>query len=66
MQSGKKCGNIVVVKDEYPICPNCRGRMFPKIRPDTTGDNIVAYCRRCKSEYVLNIVRGQCSRSPCP
>ncbi len=66
LQNRPECGKLVAVKDGYPVCPVCRGRMVPKILPTTSGKNIPAFCRKCKSEIVLNIVRGQCSRSPSP
>ena len=66
MNSCHDNGKMVTVKDQYPVCPICRGRMTPKILANTSGRNIPAFCRRCKNEILLDIERGQCSRSPSP
>lgn len=56
----------LTVKDDYPVCPVCRSKMTPKVLPVTSGRNVPAFCRRCKSEILLDIDRGQCFRSPSP
>lgn len=45
----------------YAVCPICRrNHRLQQIRPDTTGRNIVAYCRVCKTEMKLDIEKGEC------
>lgn len=66
MNSHPNNGKMVTVKDSYPVCPVCKGKMTPKILATTSGRNIPAFCRRCKNEILLDIDRGQCSRSPSP
>lgn len=59
VQSGK-----MMVKDGWLICPIChRNKRVMKIRPDTTAHRVVAYCRDCKNEIILDIDKGQCFES---
>ena len=66
MNSHVDNGKMVTVKDDHPVCPVCKGKMNLKIQANTSGRNIPAFCRRCKNELLLDIDRGQCSRSPSP
>jgi hypothetical protein len=34
-----------------------------RILPDSRGKHIVAYCKICKTENIVDIEMGQCSRS---
>ena len=34
-----------------------------RIRPSTVATGVVAYCRDCKSENIVDIERGQCYES---
>lgn len=36
-------------------CPKCGNAHFIKIRPDTKIVNFPAYCKRCKTESLINI-----------
>lgn len=56
-------GGKLIMKDGHPICPVCRKKMSPKVLPDTSGENIVIFCRGCKTELIVNIVKGQCFES---
>lgn len=74
MQSLDLCGKMLTVKDGYLVCPSCEKirRKYPsckvnkrlmKINPDTVARRVVAYCRDCKTENIVDIDRGQCYES---
>ncbi len=46
-------------------CPVCKGPTTLMVTAKTSGKNIPAYCRRCKTTTLVNIENGQCSSSPC-
>ena len=57
-------GKILTVRDGWLTCPVCRrNRHLMKIRPDTQGTRVIAYCRDCKTEHLIDIDRGQCYES---
>lgn len=64
MQDKGKYGRMLTVKDGWLECPSCRrnGRLM-QVRSDTEGHNIVAFCRVCKTEHVVDIVKGECFES---
>lgn len=35
------------------------GQKVLKVLPETVLINCVAYCKRCKTEHIINIIRGQ-------
>lgn len=62
MIKNKSCDIIVAVEDGYMRCPYCRyklGRVFPQ----TSASDLPLYCRRCKTEMIVNINQGQCHMS---
>lgn len=60
MQTETKRGKILAVRDGYLICPICRrNRRLMKIRPDTSAQNLVVFCRECKNEFIVDISKGQ-------
>lgn len=69
MQIQGKSGKLLPVEqtgngETYLICPVCRrNRRLMKILPDSSGHNIVAFCRDCKSEIKIDIFEGQCFES---
>jgi len=64
LQAKTKHGKLYIVRDGYLICPTCRSnKRLMKINPDTTGTHVVAYCRVCKTEHILDIDKGQCFES---
>ena len=64
MQTTKKHGKILVVRDGCLVCPTCRrNKRLMKINPDTVATRVVAYCRDCKTEHIVDIDRGQCYES---
>lgn len=64
LQSDVKHGKLLTVKDGYLVCPTCRrNRRLMRIRPSTVATGVVAYCRDCKTENIVDIERGQCYES---
>ena len=64
MKNQINCDNILVLRNGYLICPNCRrNKRLMKINPDTEAVNVVAYCRDCKTENHVDIHKGQCFES---
>lgn len=64
MQTQAKHGRMLTVKDGYLVCPNCRrNKRLMKINPDTSATRVVAFCRGCKNENIVDIDRGQCYES---
>ncbi len=64
MQGEPKRGKLLIMRGKWVECPNCRrNRQLMQIRPDTEGRNIVAYCRICKAENIVDIVKGECFES---
>lgn len=61
-----KCGTVVTVKDGRIACPVCGKRTDFAVMSNTSGINIPVFCRQCKTRTMVNIDRGQCSRSQCP
>ena len=57
-------GKMLTVKGGWLECPNCRrNKRLMKINPDTTAQRVVAYCRDCKVENIVDIDKGQCFES---
>lgn len=64
LQDEPKHGKMLTMRGKWVECPNChRNRQLMQIRPDTEGRNIVAYCRICKAENIVDIVKGECFES---
>lgn len=64
MQTNKNHGKLLTVKDGYLVCPICRrNKRVMRINPDTVATRVVAYCRDCKTESIVDIERGQCFES---
>lgn len=64
MQNKGKCA-IIVTEAGRVQCPVCKALTTLKVTRATSGENVIAYCRRCKTETLVNIDHGQCSCSPC-
>ena len=59
-----KHGKMLTVRNGYVECPICRrNKRLMKINPDTVASRVVAYCRDCKNENILDIDKGQCFES---
>lgn len=39
-------------------CPNCGHGRLMRITPETSGKNIVLWCKRCKTENIFDIEAG--------
>lgn len=63
LQNKEKCA-ILVTETGMVRCPICKAPTTLKVSERTSGENVIAYCRRCKTETLVNIDHGQCSRSP--
>lgn len=64
MQFQVKHGRMLTVKDGYLVCPNCRrNKRLMKVNPDTVATRVVAFCRDCKTENIVDIDQGQCYES---
>ena len=53
------------ISDGYVCCPTCLPHRVKLLRisSDTTARNLRLYCRHCKTEYIVDIVTGQCFKS---
>ena len=58
MQGKGKSGMMITVGGRVR-CPVCKAPTTLMVTPETSGKNIPAYCRDCKTEIILNIERGQ-------
>ena len=64
VQRDKMCLTTDRDGNTYAVCPNCRrNKRLIKILPNTSARNVVAYCRDCKREIILDIAEGQCFES---
>lgn len=64
MRTRGKYGKMLTVRDGYLECPSCRrNRKMMQVLPDTEGRRIVVYCRICKTEHIVDIVKGECFES---
>jgi len=64
LQEQEKRGRMLTVRGKWVECPSChRNRRMMQIRPDTEGHSIVAFCRICKTEHIVNIAKGECFES---
>lgn len=45
----------VMDKDEWLLCPFCKGKTRTRIRPDTTLTNYPLFCPKCKHETLVNV-----------
>lgn len=64
MKSQEMHGRMLIVKGGYLECPHCRkNKRVMKINPDTVAFRVVAYCRDCKTENIVDIDKGQCFES---
>ena len=50
-------------RNGWLICPICRRRKLLRVYRETNGRNIPLYCKNCKTEFVVDIVKGQSFQS---
>lgn len=65
MRSPEIHGKLLTVKDGWLLCPKCGGSKVLRIYPDTEGQRIQVYCKRCRQESIVNIAQCQCHECPC-
>lgn len=62
-------GTLLPVRDGYVLCPHCLpNRLRVKliqVQPETQARHLRLFCRNCKTEYSVNIEKGQCFESRC-
>lgn len=64
MQNRENRGMMLTVKGGWVTCPSCRrNRRLIQVKPDTEAHNLVVYCRDCKTEHTVDIVKGECFES---
>lgn len=64
MQTHGKYGKMLTVRNGWLECPSCnRNRKMMQVLPDTEGHKIIVYCRICKTEHIVDIVKGECFES---
>ena len=64
MQGESKHGKMLTVSNGWLTCPRCRrNKRLMKIRPDTQGHRLIAYCRVCKNEILIDVNMGACFES---
>lgn len=64
MKRTQNYGKMLTVSSGWLWCPVChRNKRVMRIRPDTNGTRVPAYCRDCKAELLLDIIEGECFES---
>ena len=64
LQTEANRGRMLTVKGGWLICPVCkRNKHVSRIPPDATGTRIAVFCRDCKTEFRIDIDKGQCFES---
>ena len=66
MQFGRECDMLLTVQNGFLICPFCGNRKTQRVDLRTEARALPVYCRKCSHEILIDIHRGQCSRSPSP
>lgn len=58
---GVKHGKMLTVRKGFLICPTCRtSRRLMRIPPNAYGRGLAVYCRKCRTEHIVDIEKGQC------
>lgn len=64
LKGQEKRDKMLTVRSGWLECPSCRrNRRMMQILPSTEGRNVVAFCRVCKTEHIVDIVKGECFES---
>jgi len=56
---------ILPRKGEYACCPYCGGKLL-RVTPETEAQRLPCWCRKCKREILIDILRGQSFKSQSP
>lgn len=56
--SDARCGKLIV-RNGWIICPVCGNKRMFRLDEETEARKLPVYCRDCKTEFILNITRGQ-------
>ena len=65
MNRAENRGKMLTVKDGWLLCPVCGGSRVLRIYPETSGQKIQVFCKRCSKESIVNIEQCQCHECPC-
>lgn len=57
---------MLTVQSGFLVCPFCGNRKVQRVDLRTDARALPVYCRKCGHEILIDIHRGQCSRSPSP
>lgn len=52
-------------RSEFACCPYCGGKLI-RIAPATEAERLPVWCRKCRRELLIDIVRGQSYLSQSP
>lgn len=66
MQFGAKTDILLTVQGGFLVCPFCGNKKAQRIDLKTEARSLPVYCRKCGHEILIDIHRGQCSRSQSP
>ena len=59
-------GKMIPKRGGYIGCPYCSNSKLLRVPDMTEARALPVYCRKCSHEILIDIHRGQCSRSPSP
>lgn len=64
LSSHRKCDIMLPTAGGYLVCPRCRrNKHLLKLSTETEASRLIVYCRDCKTEFKIDIRKGQCFES---
>ena len=55
---------IYSTQDGWLTCPVCRrNKRLLQVTPQTSAENLIVFCRICKTEHLIDIRKGECFKS---
>ena len=63
MQVTQKDGKLCAVRNGWLLCPACGRSRVLRVYPETRGETISVYCKKCGRESLVNIVESQSHES---